>query len=311
MVNHNKTCIFNVKFPPLSLKIFQRIGFNVLFPILFFGLNTYANIGITEMNGVTLRQFGRIEKDWKLITVRYREDSKEMRFTYANPLAYDALLQGQDYPDNAVFAKIGVLTGHDPAFVSSRVPSETRRFQFMVRNKEKFASTGGWGYALFDSDGFVFEKDLNFQSKACHACHNIVADRHYVFSQLVNLNPGKKHVPVNSEKLALGRLKFESVSRSIVPKDYQSKIPKQYKKIRIYRGEVSNNLFLGSVDELKATLIHEVQQHRIPAVVLPTVTTSIIVVNPGLNDKACGLEVATKKSYDFSYQTDINLCAEK
>ncbi len=102
------------------------------------------------MNDIKLGDYTDFEQKWPLITVRYRTDTTEMRFTYANPIA-DTVLKtgGTDYPDGAVFAKIGLMTADDPEFVSSKVPSGAKRFQFMVRDKVKYAATGGWGYAVF------------------------------------------------------------------------------------------------------------------------------------------------------------------
>ena len=96
-----------------------------------------------EMNGYKLSDYEGFEKKWRLVTVRYRKDTGEMRFTYANPKAWNALLKrSKDYPDGAVFAKIGIITMEDPAFPSSAVPAGTRRYQLMVRNKKKHAEIG-------------------------------------------------------------------------------------------------------------------------------------------------------------------------
>src|SRR6185436_10943563 len=58
-----------------------------------------------EMNGYKLSDFPDFEKKWKLVTVRFRKDTGEMRFTYANDLAFENLQKGViDYPDGAIFA---------------------------------------------------------------------------------------------------------------------------------------------------------------------------------------------------------------
>jgi hypothetical protein len=48
-----------------------------------------------------------------------------------------------NYPDGAVFAKTGIHTGVDPQFESSVILKGIRRYQLMVKNKKKYASTGG------------------------------------------------------------------------------------------------------------------------------------------------------------------------
>lgn len=134
--------------------------------------------GRTQMNGHELKEFAGFERNWKLVTVRFRKDTGEMRFTYANDLAWKALMSGAtDYPKGSVFAKIGLATLEDPSFASSAVPSGARRYQFMVRDKTKYSETDGWGYALFDANGKTFPGEPKEASLACAACHHIVPER--------------------------------------------------------------------------------------------------------------------------------------
>src|SRR6185437_3765393 len=137
-----------------------------------------------EMSGYTLHQFGDFEKNWHLVTVRFRKDTGEMRFVYANESAWRTLLEGKtDYPDGAVFGKVAVMTQEDTAFPASAVPSGARRVQFMVRNSAKHATTDGWGYALFNAYGKRFPDKPDTQPIACAACHRLVRERGEVFSQ--------------------------------------------------------------------------------------------------------------------------------
>ncbi|MGZ3743153.1 MAG: cytochrome P460 family protein, partial [Pseudobdellovibrionaceae bacterium] len=145
--------------------------------------------GAEQMNGIVFKNYIGFEKKYKLVTVRYRTDSGEQRFVYANDIAFKALQKGStNYPDGAVFAKIGVATKDDPAFLSSKVPGGPQRIQLMVRNKKKYKETGGWGYALFSPRGHTFSNDLQVETKACYACHQLVPDRGQVFSQSFNLS---------------------------------------------------------------------------------------------------------------------------
>ena len=138
--------------------------------------NIYANK--SEMSGYKLDQFKNFENTWKLVTVRFRKDTGELRFTYANSLAWKTLSSNnRNYPDGSVFAKIGIATQEDPAFTSSAVPSGARRYQFMVRNAKKHQDTEGWGYALFDKNGKTFPGEPKVASQACAACHHLVPDR--------------------------------------------------------------------------------------------------------------------------------------
>ena len=56
--------------------------------------------------------------------------------------------------------------------------------QFMVKDSVKYASTGGWGYAEFDSGKAAGNP------QACFACHTVVKDRDYVFNRLAPVDTG-------------------------------------------------------------------------------------------------------------------------
>ena len=182
-----------------------------------------------EMNGFKLSDFPEFEKKWKLVTVRFRKDTGEMRFTYANDIAYQNLVKGViDYPEGSVFAKIGIKTAEDSAFPSSAVPAGARRYQFMVKDKKKFASTEGWGYVLFDKGGTIYPEDPATQSAACAACHRIVPERGFVFSQMMELSvfkggpeAAKKEVPYTE------KIKFKTVKKDELPEAIKKEIPKE------------------------------------------------------------------------------------
>jgi hypothetical protein len=147
------------------------------------------------MNDIKISEYGEVAKSWNLVTVRYRTDTNEMRFTYANDIAFNALKKGlTPLPEGSVFSKIGFKSGLDPAFESSVVPSGARRFQYMVKNSKKYFETNGWGYALFNSDGQLYETDIPTQTRACHACHAVVSERDYVFSEPIENSPFVKSV---------------------------------------------------------------------------------------------------------------------
>lgn len=230
--------------------------------MLCFSLNIYAQEGLknTTMNGHQLKDFKDFEKKWKLVTVRFRKDTEEMRFTYANALAYQALLKGRiDYPDGAVFAKIGYKTEEDTSFPSSAVPSGARRFQFMVRNKKKYAESSGWSYALFDDKGKVFPEDLKTQTLACVACHNAVPERGYVFSELMKKRSTNK-------PSSLSHLIFKTVEKSQLPKSIIDLLPLEVTSVRVLEGEMAKDLFQGTLEEIRPALSKEVASSKMAAV---------------------------------------------
>lgn len=225
-----------------------------------------------SMHGIKLSDYGDFEKKWKLVTVRFRKDTGELRFTYANDLAWKHLKKVEmssepapPYPQGAVFAKVGIATAEDPAFVSSAVPNGVRRVQFMVRNEKKFSETDGWGYALFDSDGHTFPGDLKQASMACAACHKLVPDRGYVFSQfMTGLSPRREG------GIAQSRLKFETKESRLLPEAVQLHLPPKTEAVQIITGDLARHVFPGTLDEVRPALTQESLRTGRPAMLLST-----------------------------------------
>lgn len=222
---------------------------------------------VKEMNGYALEDYADFWKNpakWHFVTVRYRKDSGEMRLTYANDIAWKALQAGgTDFPDGSVFGKIGLLTHEDPAFTSSAVPTSARRYQLMVKDKKKWPETDGWGYALFDWRGLAVREDQDIAAQACHACHALVPERDYVFSQPFQLEIGAQ-APV-PQTGALPRVDFGTVDFSTLPEKARAKMPKGAKQARVVQGDMAQKLFRGTIDEIRPTLAKEALRAGMPA----------------------------------------------
>ncbi|MBC7711773.1 MAG: cytochrome P460 family protein [Rhizobacter sp.] len=261
----------------------------LLLSLVCLSLFCYGETAPDLMNGYRLKDFSGFENKWKLVTVRFRKDTSEMRFTYANPLAYKTLLKGRvDYPDGAVFAKIGFKTEEDPSFISSVVPSGARRYQFMVRNKKKYKETSGWNYVLFDESGIVFPENIETQTQACAACHNAVPERGYVFSQMIDIHPRKKDKKESVNKLIKGSgFIFANFETSNLPKEISKNIPEQFKYIKVLEGEISQHIFQGTLEEIKPTLENEVENSKRPALLMSQDKTRYSLVVPENIGVAC------------------------
>ena len=226
------------------------------------------------MNGVDYKKYKDFFKTWPLITARYRSDTNEMRFTYANKLAADALNKEiTDYPNGAIFGKVGVMTGPDPAFESSQVPLGARRYQFMIRNKKKYKATGGWGFALFDANGNRFPEDETKQVESCFACHNIVQERGYVFSQPMDLS-GRKPLSFKN------KLQFETLNRDDLPESLAKLIPEPFKFIRSLKGILKQKIFQGTLEEIRPTLSREAFESKYPTILISEDKTRWSLVYP-------------------------------
>ncbi len=223
--------------------------------------------GKPDMNGHTLKEFEGFEKKWKLVTVRYRKDTSEMRFTYANDLAWKSLKAGvTEYPKGAIFAKIGLATQDDPSFVSSAVPTGARRYQFMVRDKKKYPETDGWGYALFDANGKTFPGEPGHASLACAACHRIVPEKGYVFSQIMELSPFRSGVKGAKEVAGLaGRISFQTKTIEALPERVRKHFPMNKGNYSEVTGSMASNVFQGTLDEIRPTLADQASKSSQPA----------------------------------------------
>jgi hypothetical protein len=260
----------------------------LLISLSCFGTTDYA--GKDTMNGISFSEYEKFPETWQLVTIRFRKDTGEMRLTYANPLAMKTLLSGSiNYPDGSVFAKTGIHTGIDEQFVSSVVPKGIRRYQLMVKNKTKYASTGGWGYGLFDSNGKTFPENPVETQNACYACHTIVENRGDVFSQAFSFIS-----KIKSPKLKLNdnssRVSFLTKKWELLPEVLKSVVPQTFKSIRwLEHSKLRQNVFQGTLDELKPILEEESNKHRTASTFISKDLKKFVVVMPGKSDKCMGM----------------------
>jgi len=228
--------------------------------------------------------------------VRYRKDTREMRLTYANDIAWKALLAGgKTYPDGAVFAKIGVMTQEDPSFTSSAVPMGAKRYQLMVMDHRKHAATDGWGYALFDGKGVTFEQNPEEQTSGCHACHQLVTDRGYVFSQPMRLEismPAAMSIP--ESQIPATRVTFSTKKVVDLPPKLKKVIPEVFKEVRLMEGDLAKRMFQGTIDEIRPTLTKEALASHLPAILVNDAGTRFSLAVAREKASSCTLDSGAK-----------------
>lgn len=226
---------------------------------------------VADESQIRLEPYKNFEKDWKLVTVRFRKDTGELRFTYANPVAWKHLtdrLAGKTtapYPKGAVFAKTGIATAEDVSFPSSAVPGGVRRFQLMIRDEKKYAHTEGWGYALYTEDGKMAPGNAKQAALACAACHKIVPERDYVFSvPMAGLVPKSSLLSLPTSK----NWSFRDADSSRLPKSVARHLPVGSRDVRVLEGEISKHVFEGTLDEVRPLLSKEVARSGKPSLLL-------------------------------------------
>lgn len=225
--------------------------------------------GNLEMNGYSLEKYKGFANDWQLITVRYRQDSGEFRFVYANPIAYKAFTENKhDYPDGSVFAKTAYLLKSDSDFTSSLVPSVVNRYQLMVKNKNLHKETDGWGYALFDPTGKTFSGNPRYVAQSCHACHQIVKSKGFIFSDEIQKSVQYITSKASRKKSSAQTPRFTTQSISQLPKQVRSLLLADVKNVSAVTGELTKYIFSGTLNEIQPFLAKESLNSKRPAVLV-------------------------------------------
>lgn len=137
-------------------------------------------------NGITVPEG---YQDWRLISSSFREDNKTLRVILGNDKAMEAALAGQTnpWPDGAILGKLVWKEARHPQWPAAIIPGDLSHIEFMIKDQQKYADTGGWGYARWR--GMELEpygKDASFVQE-CVACHTPVKDNDYVFTKLSTL----------------------------------------------------------------------------------------------------------------------------
>ncbi len=130
-------------------------------------------------------------------TVAISQNDKLLAVILANPAMIDAYRagvpgNGQPFPDGAKMAKIHWNPKKSQYFPDTTVPGTQHDVDFMVKDSNRFADSGGWGWAVFNYDaasdtfkpGTLADQPSQGNDAKCgFACHTIVKTRDYVFTE--------------------------------------------------------------------------------------------------------------------------------
>jgi len=144
--------------------------------------------------GLAFSEFRGYEA-WQVVSLS--EDGGLLAVIVANPVMIDAYQagvpgNGKPFPDGAKMAKIHYDPKKLETFPAATVPGTLHDVDFMVKDNQRFADSGGWGYAVFDYDaksdtfapGTLAGKPPQGNDAKCgFACHTIVKTRDYVFTE--------------------------------------------------------------------------------------------------------------------------------
>jgi Cytochrome P460 len=127
-------------------------------------------------------------RDWKLVSVAHEEGAlNDIRAILGNDKAIQAYREGTlPFPEGTIIARIAwsylpseennKALGKAQSFIAG---PPTNGVQFMIKDSNKYASTGGWGYAQFN-DGKP--ADDTFMQR-CYPCHKKIESRDFVFTR--------------------------------------------------------------------------------------------------------------------------------
>lgn len=122
--------------------------------------------------------------DWRLISVSHRTDNNTMRAILGNDKAIEAARAGNTnpWPDGAVLGKVVWKQTAEEYWPTAIAPKEFVHAEFMFKDAQKWAATGGWGYARWVGEKLQpYGKDANF-AQECMGCHTPVKQRDWVFT---------------------------------------------------------------------------------------------------------------------------------
>jgi hypothetical protein len=160
---------------------------------LLFGMSAFAAVerrpaSASPIYGVTLPDGYR---NWTLVSVAQEKGkNNDIRAILGNDIAVDAFRKGiRPFPDGAVIVRLAwryrSSPRNDRVFPApqSFVAGAPTNVQVSVKDSERYAATGGWGYGQFE-DGVANPDRGLIQS--CFACHRKLAaiepDADFVFT---------------------------------------------------------------------------------------------------------------------------------
>lgn len=133
------------------------------------------------LNGV---EFPAGYSHWQSIGLSHRTDKESMRVILGNDIAVNAARHGntRPWPDGTVLAKVAWQQRSDENWPGAVVPGAFYQLEIMLKDKEKYATTGGWGFARWRGKELKPWGESPDFAKECFACHAPVANKDYVFT---------------------------------------------------------------------------------------------------------------------------------
>ena len=153
--------------------------------VSFFPASGHAD---REASPIYVTQIPSGYRDWPVISVAHEEGNlNSFAAILGNDLAIKAYRSRTiPFPDGTIIAALhyrfvpseenNKVFGRDQSFV----PGAPTNVQFMVKDSNRYASSGGWGFGHFNSDGKTVEDAF---MKTCFPCHQKMKEHDLVFTR--------------------------------------------------------------------------------------------------------------------------------
>jgi hypothetical protein len=99
---------------------------------------------------------------------------------YANDKALEGYRTGK-FPEGSIIADEFLERHEVPNNADASYESTRRGVGMMVKDSQRFAATGGWGYETFKGDSHTEGRATPKEAKACYTCHIPRKDHDYTF----------------------------------------------------------------------------------------------------------------------------------
>jgi len=129
-------------------------------------------------------------RDWKFVSAAHEAgELNDIRVVIGNDKAIDAYRAGKPFPEGSIIGRVAwkmvpseennKTFGQAQSFVPGDAPDWY--LQFMEKDSQKYAATGGWGYSNFGKDLKPLTDEKIMYS--CYTCHQAVEARDYIFTK--------------------------------------------------------------------------------------------------------------------------------
>ena len=158
--------------------------------VAVFTVTTPRQVTAQEATPIFVKKIPPGYRDWRVVSVAHEAgELNDIRAVLGNDIAIKAYREGKlTFPEGAIVGRIAwsyvpseennKSFGRDQSFVAGS-PTDTY-LQFMVKDSNKYAATGGWGYSSFGKDGKPTDETA---MKTCFPCHQAVKGRDFIFTR--------------------------------------------------------------------------------------------------------------------------------